>query len=125
MSNTISILRNFLYTAAVGTGCFFVTGCENDQKTIDELTKNVVMVDEGTKIESYLSQEGMVRAKLTSPKLLRTLSGDTIYSEFPHTLHVDFYNDSAKVETWLDSKYGKYYENLNKVYLRDSVTVIS
>ena len=31
---------------------------------------------------------------------------------FPNTLHVDFYNDSTKIETWLDSKYGKYFEKL-------------
>ncbi|HEX7847122.1 MAG TPA: LPS export ABC transporter periplasmic protein LptC, partial [Chitinophagaceae bacterium] len=30
-----------------------------------------------------------------------------------------------KVETVLDSRYGKYYESLNKVYLRDSVVVIN
>jgi hypothetical protein len=50
---------------------------------------------------------------------------DTIYVEFPKTLHVDFYDDSTKVESWLDSRYGKYFESLNKVYLRDSVTVIT
>ena len=40
-------------------------------------------------------------------------------------LHCDFYDDSTQLETWLDSKYGIYYENLNKVYLRDSVVVIT
>ncbi|HUR65013.1 MAG TPA: LPS export ABC transporter periplasmic protein LptC, partial [Chitinophagaceae bacterium] len=48
-----------------------------------------------------------------------------IYVEFPKNLHVDFYDDNNKVESWLDSRYGKYYETLNKVYLRDSVVVIT
>ena len=56
--------------------------------------------------------------------MLRVLA-DTLYVEFPNSLHVDFYNDSAVIESRLDSKYGKYYENLNKVYLRDSVVVIN
>ncbi|MBK8953817.1 MAG: LPS export ABC transporter periplasmic protein LptC [Chitinophagaceae bacterium] len=29
------------------------------------------------------------------------------------------------MESWLDCKYGKYFENQNKVYLRDSVVVIN
>ncbi len=53
------------------------------------------------------------------------VADDTIYAEFPHSLHCDFYDSTTKIETWLDAKYGKYYENLNKVYLRDSVVVIS
>ena len=40
-------------------------------------------------------------------------------------MHVDFYNDSTNIETRLDSKYGKYYQSLGKVYLRDSVVVIT
>lgn len=53
------------------------------------------------------------------------VGADTPYVEFPKTLHVDFYNDSKIIESRLDSKYGKYFETLNKVYLKDSVKVIS
>lgn len=82
------------------------------------------MVEEARNIESYLSQDGRLKAKLTAPLMLRVMA-DTLYIEFPETLHSDFYDDSGKVETWLDAKYGKYFENLNKVYLRDSVVVIN
>lgn len=99
-------------------------GCENDEKQIHELTKEVFMTEEATKIESYISQEGKVKAKLTAPLMYRA-SKDTQYVEFPRNLHVDFYNDSTVVETRLDAKYGKYYETFNKVYLRDSVIVIT
>ena len=75
-------------------------------------------------IDSYLSQDGKLKARLTAPLMLRVLA-DTIYLEFPQSLHCDFYNDSSKVETRLDSKYGKYFQNQNKVYLRDSVVVIN
>jgi hypothetical protein len=56
--------------------------------------------------------------------MLRVLA-DSPYVEFPKTLHVDFYDDSTKIETWLDCKYGKYHELSDKVYLRDSVIVIN
>jgi len=103
---------------------FFISSCENDVKRIRELTEKKVMQDVGTDIEAYLSQDGKTKAKLTAPLMIR-VEADTIYVEFPNTLHVDFYNDSIKIETRLDSKYGKYFETLNKVYLRDSVVVIN
>lgn len=82
------------------------------------------MKEEAINIESYFSQEGKIKAKLKAPLMWR-VEADTLYVEFPETLHVDFYNDSAKIETRLDSRYGKYFETLNKVYLRDSVVVIT
>ncbi len=82
------------------------------------------MQEEATGIVSYISQEGKMKAKLTAPLMLRVMA-DTQYVEFPRSLHVDFYDDSTKIETWLDSKYGKYFENYNKVYLKDSVVVIT
>ncbi len=82
------------------------------------------MTDQALKVESYLSQGGKVKAKLTAPLMLR-VQADTVYTEFPKTLHVDFYNDSAKVESRLDSKYGKYMESISMIYLRDSVRVVS
>src|SRR5262245_48320535 len=111
------------YIAALLTSCFFVS-CENDEKQIKELTENVIEVEEAKNVESYMSQDGKVKAKLTAPLMFRVMK-DTQYVEFPNTLHVDFYNDSTKIESWLDSKYGKYFETLNKVYLRDSVIVIN
>ena len=82
------------------------------------------MIEEAKTIESYLSQQGVMKAKLKAPLMLRVMA-DTLYVEFPKTLHVDFYNDSIKIESWLDAQYGKYFEALNKVYLRDSVIVIN
>jgi LPS export ABC transporter protein LptC len=101
------------------------SGCENDEKVIEELTKNVVLTEEATDIVSYLSQQGTMKARLKAPLMIRYPAYDSPYVEFPKSLHVDFYNDSIQIETRLDSKYGKYYETQNKVYLRDSVVVIT
>lgn len=124
MDNLLNIFSKYFYAAAFVTGCCFVYSCENDQKTIDEWTKNKVMQEEATNIESYFSQEGKMKAKLTAPLMLRVMA-DTQYVEFPRSLHVDFYNDSTDIETRLDCRYGKYFENYDKVYLRDSVVVIT
>jgi LPS export ABC transporter protein LptC len=103
-------------------------GCENTQEEIDQWTKDKVMQEEAIGVESYISQDGKMKARLKAPLMIRVLgqsAADTQYVEFPRNLHVDFYDDSTKIESYLDSKYGKYYESLNKVYLRDSVVVIT
>jgi LPS export ABC transporter protein LptC len=115
---------NFLLVSAFILSCLFFSGCENDPNVLKAWTEKKVMVETGKNIESYLSQEGQVKAKLIAPLMYR-YEADTLYTEFPKKLHVDFYDDSTKVETWVDSKHGKYFENLNKVYLWDSVVVIN
>ena len=116
--------RNLLFQALLLFSCFFIYGCENDEKMIDDWSKKKLMIEEGKNIESYLSQESKVKAKLTAPLMLRYES-DTIVIEFPRTLHIDFYDDSTKIESWVDSKHGKYFESLDKAYLWDSVVVIN
>ncbi len=98
--------------------------CENDQKDIDALFSNRVMPEEARNIQTYLSQDGKMKARLTAPFMLR-LQSDTVSVEFPNSLHVDFFDDSTHIESKVDSRYGIYYENFGKVYLRDSVLVTS
>ncbi len=98
--------------------------CENKQKDIDTWTKDVTLKEEAINVESMLSQDGKLRATLKAP-FMRRVFGDTVYAEFPKSLHCDFYDNNNVIESWLDCRYGKYFENLGKVYLRDSVLVIT
>ena len=111
------------WTAALLTGCCLFISCENDVKQVDDLTKKVVMKEKVIGVQSYLSENGEVKAKLTAPLMWRVYA-DTVYIEFPHSLHVDFYKNK-KIDTRLDCKYGKYFEQYNKVLLQDSVLVIT
>ncbi|MDF2384140.1 LPS export ABC transporter periplasmic protein LptC [Nostoc ellipsosporum NOK] len=104
--------------------CWGLLSCENSQSEVDVWTKKRSLPEEARNMESYLSQNGLLKAKLTAPLMLRW-SGDSLLTEFPNSLHVDFFDDSARIESKVDSKYGIYYENLAKVYLRDSVLVTS
>jgi LPS export ABC transporter protein LptC len=125
MNKSSSIFSNIFYTAAFVLSCCFIYSCENDEKEINALTGNKIMVDEARDIETIFSQGGKIKANLKAPLMLRVMA-DTQYIEFPNSLHADFYNDStSKIESWVTSKYGKYYESYNKVYLRDSVVVIT
>ena len=97
------LLRYFLKTAVI-TGCFFMYSCENNIQDVKALGIKNINQEVAENIESYMSQEGKVRAKLTSPLMLRT-EKDTPVVEFPKTLHVDFYDDSVKIESRLFAKY--------------------
>ena len=114
--------NSYLKSAAMVCSCFFFLACENDQKTLDEIMGSKKMTEEAKDIETYLSQGSMLKAKLWAPYMLRS-SSDTTFVEFTKSLHVNFFDSTGKVDSHLDSKYGKYYESLNKVYLRDSVLV--
>jgi LPS export ABC transporter protein LptC len=119
------ITHKKIIKAALITGCFFMCACENDVNEVREFGKRKTGVEEGKNIDSYLSMEGKMRAHLTAPLLLRYESDSGRKSEFPNSLHVDFYNDSAKVESQLRARYGRYLENENKVFLRDSVVAFN
>ena len=124
MNRAVFLDIKTFYVAALLMGCFFVLSCENDEKQIKDLTERKVMTEEAKDIVTYLSQNGEMKAKLTAPFMLRMLD-DTFYVEFPNSLHIDFYNEDTLIDSWVDSKYGKYYENQNKAFLRDSVVVIN
>jgi len=109
--------------AVILSGCFFVCSCHNDYQEVQDLAKKKTPVDKFTEVESYLSQNGSVRAKLTAP-LMTAVNADTPKTEFPNSLHVDFY-DSVKIQSKLFAKYGLYYNNKHLVFLRDSVVVFN
>ena len=113
-----------LVPCALCLATFLFPSCENDPKEIEDWTKKAELREEARTVESYLSQSGVMKAKLTAPLMYR-YQRDTIFTEFPNTLHVDFYDDSVRVESWLTANYGIYYDTLNKVFLRDSVMVIN
>jgi len=116
--------RYYFFAAALLMGSFIFSSCENDQAEVDAFFKKKISAEVAKNIESYLSQSGKVKAKLTSPYMLR-YQADSPYIEFPRTLHVDFYDDSTVIESTVDAKYAKYVEFDHKVLLRDSVLVQS
>lgn len=103
-------------------GCFFVCACENDMQVVQDLGKKKIGRERAEDVESLMSQGGRVKAKLNSPLMIRSQT-DTPLVEFPETLHVIFYDDSTKPQSYLSAKYGRYLESAGKVFLKDSVVV--
>ena len=113
------------FLAALITSCFFIVGCENTREQINELANTKrIGVEEAKEVSINYSINGKTKARLSAPIMLRYQ--DTVpYLEFPKTIHADFYDDSMIIESRLDAKYGRYMESENKVFLKDSVTVIN
>ncbi len=114
----------FFIQAATLCSCLFFFACENDEREIEAWTEKKEMVEVATDIVTYFSQQGSVRARLKAPEMKRYQS-DTVSVEFAKSLHVDFFDSVKQVASSVDARYGKYFESLNKVYLRDSVHVIT
>ncbi|WP_090654493.1 LPS export ABC transporter periplasmic protein LptC [Parafilimonas terrae] len=121
MTNKLPYIK--MFKAALITGCFFLYSCHNDYQQVQDLAKKTIPTDKATDVTSYFSQGGITKAKLTTP-LMTMAQGDTPKTEFPKTLHVDFY-DSVKLQSKLFAKYGLYYPNKHLVFLRDSVVVFN
>ncbi len=115
---------HFKLQAALLIGCLFFLGCENDEESINAWSGKKEMVERATDVVSLFSQEGNMRARLKAPLMLR-YQADTVAVEFPKTLHVEFFDSATRVESWLDASYGKYFETINKVVLRNGVRAIN
>jgi LPS export ABC transporter protein LptC len=99
-----------------------LSACQNDEKKVKAFFEKKLGVDEALFIESYMSQGGKMRAKLTAPQMLR-YQDTSSRVELPKTLHVDFFDSLLQVESKLDAEFAVYHENRNKVFLRDSIRV--
>jgi LPS export ABC transporter protein LptC len=96
--------------------------CENNTSEVDALTRKVQEVEVGNNIKAVFSQSAQLKAELSAPVMYR-VKADTPYTEFPKNLHVDFFDERAQLQSVVNARYGKYFDLLNKVFLRDSVVV--
>ncbi len=100
------------------------SGCENDPGKVKDITTKKLGVEEGREITLNYTMGGKVKTVLTAPIMLRVQETNS-YIEFPNTLKAIFYNEEGIAESKLTARYGKYREDENIVYLRDSVVVIN
>lgn len=110
-----------LFPGAILMAAFFCA-CENDPAEIEAMNAKVEDIEEGRNISGVFSQAGELKATLKAPLMYR-VKGDTVYAEFPQSVLVYFYKDTATIESVVTAHYAKYFEQFAKVYLRDSVVV--
>ncbi len=118
--------RNIIFICVIVLSLLFIllSSCENTDKEIQEMNSRGLGVEEIKNADINYTIGGKAKAKLLSPLMLR-VQVNIPYVEFPNTLHVDFFNDTAGIDSRLDARYGKYLELESKVFLKDSVVVIN
>jgi LPS export ABC transporter protein LptC len=126
---SVRLINRVLLLAVVAC---LAMACGDDKKAAKNTAPHKIVPEEADSITSMLSEpssdpnnklSAKVKGKLTAPYMLTFQRADSPYAEFPRTLHVDFYNDSMQIESQMDAHYGKYLQNQEKVFLRDSVVV--
>jgi hypothetical protein len=119
-----------LFCLSIQIGIIFsLSSCSNSKKDLEQFNQKAIHKEEIKNVVSYLSQKGVMKARLTAPLLIRFTS-DSTRVEFPNGLHTEFFQengdlnlkvDTTIVESHIYSKYGRYTEFNNKVFLKDSV----
>jgi LPS export ABC transporter protein LptC len=123
INRTLAILLAVRVLAAACGDKTTVARQTGPRKVVPEEATDVVSMMSEPATDSAGKLTAKVKGKLTAPYMLRFQRVDSPYAEFPRTLHVDFYNDTMRIESQLDAHYGKYLQNQDKVFLRDSVVV--
>jgi LPS export ABC transporter protein LptC len=116
--------HNNIFMAA-GFSCLFIfSACVNSEKEVSDLLDKKVGVDEATNVQGYMSNTGKMKARMRAPSMLR-YQDSTARTEFPKGIHVDFFNDSTKIENQMDARFAEYYEMKSQIFLKDSVRVFN
>jgi hypothetical protein len=98
--------------------------CENNVQQVKQLTNKSLGVEEAKDVVINYTYGTKPKAKIMAPYMLR--HQDSIpFTEFPKTIHADFFAPDLSKESWLDAHYARYMETQNIVYLRDSVRVMN
>lgn len=100
----------------------FLFACENNPRDIDALSRKVTEVETGKNIKGLFSQSGQRKAYLTAP-VMKRVKADTLYADFPNSIHVDFFDAGNRLQNVVQAKFARYYETMGKVLLKDSVMV--
>ncbi|MCB9064960.1 MAG: LPS export ABC transporter periplasmic protein LptC [Chitinophagales bacterium] len=99
--------------------------CKTDPKEIDALLNKSVQEDKAEDVTIIYSEKGTVKIRMFATEFIRNEVAKPPYTEMRKSLRIEFYNDSLKVESTLDAKYGRYYEEKGNVLIRDSVVVVN
>lgn len=105
------------------SSCFFIAACENNLDEVKNLGAKNGGVDIGKEVAIYISNSGKLGAKITAPIMKRYIVDSSKMLEFPATIKVDFFKDSAKLDSKLTANYANYKETENLIFLRDNVIV--
>lgn len=114
-------LTLFLFSCFV----FFLLSCENDIKTVTNLTSvDTLPLESAHDVEVLYSDSAEIQIWLTSPQFNR-YDGNEPYLEFPRGLKVIFYDKDLREKSQLTCLFARVYEKTKIMEARNKVEVIS
>lgn len=117
---TITITYRKIFGAFVVLS--LLVACENDINQVRALDTKKPNLERAKDLVGYMSDGGHIKGELHAPVMTRSYT-DSGVTEFPKSLKVFLYDDSAKVDTKIFAKYGRYVTTTNRIFLRDSVVI--
>ncbi len=117
------IHKKYNLAVTILCSCFFMLACENNINEVKALNDSAGGIDIGKDVSIYMSGDGKMSAKVIAPIMKKYLLDSGQMVEFPNTIKVDFFKDSAKVESKLSANYAKYIQEENKFFLKGDVII--
>jgi len=101
-----------------------LTACVNSQEDIKSFDEQDLIDTEVTRgIELLYSDSSQVKVRLKSPLLLRRSSRNGKKELFPEGIHVEFFSNSGKVNSYMVAKMAEKDEKQGVIIASDSVVV--
>lgn len=117
----LSKIFNHSLLIVFGGLLLLLTACENDQKEVEELSKQFETAVETVKNVSILySEKGHVKIRLNAPELLRYKT-EKPYTEFTKGISLDFFDDSLHTTGKLTANYAIRQERDQMTTLKDHI----
>ncbi len=100
-------------------------GCENDVEKVTLVTgKKIEPVETSEGLTILYSDSARVKVKITAPELVR-YDTEKPYTELPKGVHVEFYDNTLRVNSTLDAKYALRRDMEAIMEARDDVVVVN
>ena len=105
---------------------FIIGGCENDIERINTVTQDKDFPTlSGMDVEFLYSDSGRVQIKVVTPEYHRYTLKEEPYLEFPRGIHAYFYDKDLNIESEIQARYAKYYEDKKLWEARRDVIAIN
>ena len=100
----------------------FLFSCENNIEQIKTFgfTEDLPIL-EATNFETMVTDSGVIRYFLKTPKLLRFESGSTSYIEFPEGIELIKYNENREIVSSITANYAKQFEKDKRWEVKNNV----
>ena len=100
--------------------------CRNETSDIEEVVaKSVTQEDKAEDVTIIYSEHGKVKARLFSKEFIKNDIAKPPFWDMRKGLRVEFYDDSAKLESTLTARYARYYEQQGNILIRDSIVIVN